>query len=493
MDQVDLSSPGGNAGGGGGDPPGAMGTASSGVPPLLAAPPPTANVDLSDSVDKSEGALSVDISDALSERAWVKFTVHTRTTLPEFARGEMSVIRLHEEFLWLHDTLSSEDNHEYQGYVIPPAPPRPDFDASREKLRKLGDAEGEHGDAFLFCQPLNIAYFFSGNLTKEEFNKMKQELEAEYLATFKKTVAMHETFLRRLAAHPVFKRDANLRVFLEYDKDLSVRGKNKKEKLAGLLSSFQKTGDELLLSSTQKEVDEFFEREKNFLVEYHAQLKDCTIRSDKMTSLHKSLADTYIKLSQGLTDQARLEAQNARAANGDAAPTAPLEPFLCRVAEALEKMRRIEGRVATDQDLKLSDTLRYHGRDSSAAKDLLYRRLRCLANYEAANKALDRARTRNRDVPQAEQAQSEACQRFESVSARAREELTTLRSRRAVAFQRSLAELAELELKHSRAHAQMLRATIAALKEGEEEGLGEREGGGGEGDADAAAGAGAMQ
>ena len=32
----------------------------------------------------------------------------------------------------------------------------------------------------------------SGLLTKEEFNKMKQELEAEYLATFKKTVAQHE-------------------------------------------------------------------------------------------------------------------------------------------------------------------------------------------------------------------------------------------------------------------------------------------------------------
>ena len=42
-------------------------------------------------------------------------------------------------------------------------------------------------------------------MTKEEFNKMKQELEAEYLATFKKTVAMHETVLTRLATHPVFR------------------------------------------------------------------------------------------------------------------------------------------------------------------------------------------------------------------------------------------------------------------------------------------------
>ena len=41
---------------------------------------------------------------------------------------------------------------------IPPPPPRPDFDASREKLQRLGEGEG--------------------TMTKEEFTKMKQELEA---------------------------------------------------------------------------------------------------------------------------------------------------------------------------------------------------------------------------------------------------------------------------------------------------------------------------
>lgn len=43
-------------------------------------------------------------------------------------------------------------------HQIPPCPPRPDFDASREKLQKLGEGEG--------------------SMTKEEFSKMKQELEA---------------------------------------------------------------------------------------------------------------------------------------------------------------------------------------------------------------------------------------------------------------------------------------------------------------------------
>ena len=62
--------------------------------------------------------------------------------------------------------------------------------------------------------------------------------------------------------------------------------------------------------------------------------------------------------------------------------------------------QKLEGRVASDEDLKLSDTLRYYMRDSAAAKDLLYRRTRSLADYEAANKALEKARTKNKDVPQ---------------------------------------------------------------------------------------------
>ena len=96
---------------------------------------------------------------------------------------------------------------------------------------------------------------------------------------------------------------------------------------------------------------------------YNSQLKDACIRSDKMTSTHKQLADNYIKLSACLLDIANLE-------------NSKLESFSTKLSDTFEKMRRIESRVANDQDLKLSDTLRYHMRDTSAAKDLLYRRLR---------------------------------------------------------------------------------------------------------------------
>lgn len=60
---------------------------------------------------------------------------------------------------------------------------------------------------------------------QRKYKLMYMHFSREYLATFKKTVAMHEMFLTRLAHHPVFRNDHNLRVFLEYDQDLCVRGK----------------------------------------------------------------------------------------------------------------------------------------------------------------------------------------------------------------------------------------------------------------------------
>lgn len=384
----------------------------------------------SDTVDLTDQSLLVDISDALSERDKVKFTVHTKTTLPCFAKPEFSVVRQHEEFIWLHDSF--EENEKYAGYTIPPAPPCPDFDASREKLHKLSEGEG--------------------TMTKEEFIKMKQELEMEYLATFKKTVAMHEVFLQRLATHPMFRSDHNLKVFLEYEQDLNVRGKNKKEILHDLFSNIGKTADDMLLSSTQKDVDEFFEHERTFLIEYYTHIKNATTRADKMTNCHKSVADSYIKISSCLVQLATIDGSE-------------LEKFFSRVSDTFEKARKIEGRVASDEDLKLSDTLRYYMRDTAAAKNLLYRRLRCLANYENANRNLEKARAKNKDVHLAETAQTEACEKFEGISKQAKQELQDFKVRRVSAFRKNLVELAELEIKHAKAQAQLLKNCLASLKE----------------------------
>ncbi|XP_061727753.1 sorting nexin-32 isoform X2 [Cydia pomonella] len=384
----------------------------------------------SENVSLADNSLLVDISDALSEKEKVKFTVHTKTTLPEFQKPEFLVVRQHEEFVWLHDRY--EENEQYAGYIIPPAPPRPDFDASREKLQRLGEGEGA--------------------LTREEFLKMKEELEDEYLATFKKTVAMHEVFLQRLASHPVFRNDSHLRVFLEYERDLCAKPRAKIHLITTLVRSMTTTTDEIYLGATVRDVNDFFEQETTFLQEYYTHLKEAVARVDRMTSKHKEVADAHIKLSSCITQLATREQPHT-------------ERFLTRAADTFDKCRKIEGRMASDQDLKLADTLRYYMRDAHAAKAVLVRRLRCLAAYEAANRNLEKARAKNKDVHAAEQAQAAACARFEELSARAREELIDFRARRVAAFKKSLIDLAELEIKHARAQQELFRKSLQVLKE----------------------------
>jgi len=51
------------------------------------------------------------------------------------------------------------------------------------------------------------------------------------------------------------------------------------------------------------------------------------------------------------------------------------------------------------------------------------------------------------------------------MSAKGKEELMDFKVRRVAAFKKNLVELCELELKHANSHVQLLKASIASLKE----------------------------
>ncbi|XP_040105206.1 sorting nexin-5-like [Oryx dammah] len=374
------------------------------------------------SVDPNvDPSLQIDMPDALSERDKVKFTVHTKTTLPTFQSPEFSVTRQHEDFVWLHDTLI--ETTDSAGLIIPPAPTKPDFDGTREKMQKLGEGEG--------------------SMTKEEFAKMKQELEVEYLAVFKKTVSSHEVFLQRLSSHPVLSKDRNLHVFLEYDQDLSVRRKNTKM-FGGFLKSVVKSADEVLFSGV-KEVDDFFEQEKTFLINYYNRIKDSCAKADRMTRSHKNVADDYIHTTACLHSLALEE---------------PTVIKKLKVAELFEKLRKVESRVSSDEDLKLTELLRCYMLNIEAAKDLSYRRTKALINYENSNKALDKARLKSKDVKLAKTHQQERCQKCEQLSESAKEELISFKRKRVAAFRKNLTEMSELEIKHARKNVSLLQSCI---------------------------------
>uniref|UniRef100_A0A673AWA2 Sorting nexin 6 n=1 Tax=Sphaeramia orbicularis TaxID=375764 RepID=A0A673AWA2_9TELE len=119
-------------------------------------------------------------------------------------------------------------------------------------------------------------------MTKEEFTKMKQELEARW--------PLHEVFLCRVAAHPVLRKDLNFHVFLR---------KNKKEKLEDFFKNVVKSADGVLVAGV-KDVDDFFEHEKTFLLEYHNRVKDASAKSDRMIRSHKSAADDINRIASSL-------------------------------------------------------------------------------------------------------------------------------------------------------------------------------------------------
>lgn len=64
----------------------------------------------------------------------------------------------------------------------------------------------------------------------------------------------------------------------------------------------------------------------NSLTEYHSQLKDATLRTDKMTEKHKELADSYIKITGSLVQLANID-------------KSPLDKILAKVADTFEKDR----------------------------------------------------------------------------------------------------------------------------------------------------------
>lgn len=574
-----------------------------------------------------DDSLIVDISDALSERDRVRFTVHTRTKLPQFSKQVLSVVRQHEEFIWLHDCLC--ENDQYAGYIIPPQPPKPDFDASREKLQRLGDCEA--------------------NLTKDEFAKMKQELEAEYLAIFKKTVAMHEIFLQRLAAHEKFREDNNFKIFLEYENELAVRGKSKREKIAGSIQNIGKSLTDFVIttsqvansssisnitgsiggsnisagqineqnynpalnisrsnnsassynsantiesmdktngnnnvfskaddiSSTSTDVingsdvvidEQYFEKERLFLALYYNSIRESAICADRVMQARKCVADSYLHIAQQLVKLASIEVvpitsqtvdsssfvscplpsltlpaparidivksheiqnktfqndstsssltekrlellnDDRRELNDDQLGGRPssstsfgsssfnlhnntydnkhgdnllsgsantrdkstggcateltsegLKKLLLNVSDYLEQARKIETRIASDEDLKLTDTLLYYKRDTVAAQELLMRRLRFMSEYENATKNLDKARLKGRTAMQyADVIQKQAKENFMSISKLAKQELLEYKIRRVASFKKAFTEMAELEIKHLKSQSQLI-------------------------------------
>jgi len=67
-----------------------------------------------------------------------------------------------------------------------------------------------------------------------------------------------------------FSNDHDLRIFLTFDGELEVRGKNAKEKITSWFNKGQQAFDNII-SDKQTDPDDFYESKKLWLNEYHTR------------------------------------------------------------------------------------------------------------------------------------------------------------------------------------------------------------------------------
>lgn len=76
---------------------------------------------------------------------------------------------------------------------------------------------------------------------------------------------------------------------------MSVWGKNKKEKFEDFFKNMVKLVDGVIVLGV-KDVDDFFEYEWIFFLEYYNWVKDVFVKFDRMIRFYKSVVDDYNRI-----------------------------------------------------------------------------------------------------------------------------------------------------------------------------------------------------
>lgn len=183
-------------------------------------------------------------------RAFIMYTVHTKTTSPAFSKPSFSVLRRYSDFLWLYETLSLNN----PGVVVPPVPEKSPF--------------GRFDDQFI--QQRRTAL---------------------------------ENCINKIANHPVLCKDADLKLFLESD-TFSLDIKHRKAEMANERGGLMASIGQSITGPRFVETDEWFDRQKAHLEVLESQLRGL-VKAIEAVSKHRSeLASAVGEFAQTVSDLA---------------------------------------------------------------------------------------------------------------------------------------------------------------------------------------------
>ncbi|KII71134.1 Sorting nexin-5 [Thelohanellus kitauei] len=187
--------------------------------------------------------------------------------------------------------------------------------------------------------------------------------------------------------------------------------------------------------SNVNEQDEYFENQMQNIQTFINGLKEVTQHADSMTRAQKALASVIIKLSCQYKSYSLVE-------------YTPLYRIISSLANYYDGVRKIESRISSDEDLKLTDTLKFHLSNLEASKELLIRRIKCYVAQENSLKALNKAKSKNENIPIAEDHYQQCIKKCTDISSSAKAEIEKENRERVIDLKKNLISYAELQILH---------------------------------------------
>ncbi|XP_069137674.1 sorting nexin-2-like isoform X2 [Argopecten irradians] len=339
--------------------------------------------------------------------AYMVYRVITKTSIPDFQKPEMAVLRRFSDFLGLHEKLQNRYLH--QGRIVPPAPEKSVIGMTKIKMSKE-----ESGSA--------------------DFVERRR--------------LMLERFLTRTAQHPVLRKDSDFRNFLEHAGELPRATNTSALSSAGVKRLFHKVGDVVdKISYKMEEADEWFEEKQ--------QQVECL--DSQLRKLHSSM-ESVVSHRKDLSNSTAAFAKSA-AMLGNAEEHTALSRALSQLADTEERIEQIQREQADQDFFVMAELLKDYIALLGAVKEVFHERVKAYKNWKDAEATLTKKRenkaklelaNKTDKISQAKQEISEwelkverGKDDFEKISAMIRKEVARFDKKRVEDFKTSIIKYLE--------------------------------------------------
>ncbi|XP_078596747.1 sorting nexin-5-like isoform X2 [Branchiostoma floridae x Branchiostoma japonicum] len=369
-----------------------------------------------------EPVFTVKVTDAAKDGEVVKYTL--KTTKIKSDSEEYKVVRLYEDFEWLEHCLITQND--IAGIIVPPLPPKPSTTAQSAEARskkQLGNKKRHGSD-------------------DDEGNDIKLVVGDE----FEKDCRSLEKYLYLVVTHPILGQDESITKFLTV-REAPTRAKLKKS----IFSNLSKAVGEARKGG-HKDVNEFFQKERDTVNEVSVQMKEAKENFMKIVYGEQRVAVGLSHLSTAL----HLGGQLQEGAD------VVVNKLFTQFSEGLEDAKQGLEVMAVNDENTLGFSLDLYSRYLEAEKEMLYRRTCKMMEFEAASKAVEKAKPQKREMVVA--ARDKAEKEFEDISKAAEKELKNFHHQRVLTFQDSLVRHADAKIKAARDTYALLTKCVTALK-----------------------------